>query len=148
MRQLGCKWHFQTVGAVERGARPLSEYEVSALGLALMTTRDVLALPPPNVALVRFGEQQIPAQRLSIIDDSVSWDGDDIKVTPPTVQYRGIELRLAKEQDAQTRAAIEAYRWELRRAPGEGADDDHEEAPAGESQALDIPVRRLAESED
>ena len=114
MRQLGCRWHYQTVGAVERGERPLSAYEVPALAACLGTTPDALILPPPDVPLVRFGDQVIPSQRLSIIDDSVSWDGDGIKVTPSTETYRPADLR----------AAVLAVREELRRQGG-GEGQDH-----------------------
>jgi hypothetical protein len=95
MRLLGARWHFQTVGAVERGERPLSAFEVGALALVLQTTPDVLYLPPQNAAQVAFGDQVVPAQRLSIVDDSVSWDGDDLKITPPTEHYRPADLRAA-----------------------------------------------------
>ena len=113
MRRLGAKWHFQTVGAVERGERPVSLYEAAALALALDTAFDVIALPPAGQALVAFGDNVAPAQRLSIVDDSVQWtgpDGEDIKVSPPSVVYRDFELRMAKEQDPATRAALEAFR--------------------------------------
>jgi transcriptional regulator with XRE-family HTH domain len=113
MRQLGARWHFQTVGAVERGERPLSAYEVPALAFALWTTLDVLMLPPPDVQLVTFGDQPVPSQRLSIVDDSVSWDGDDIKITPPTVQYRPGDLRIV----------VDAVREQLRRQGG-GEDEE------------------------
>ena len=93
MRQLGCKWHFQTVGAVEREDRPVSAYEIPALAMALQTTTDVLMLPPPDVQAVAFGDAQVPSQRLQINDESVSWDGDQIKVSAPTEQYSPAALR-------------------------------------------------------
>jgi len=125
MRQLGARWHFQTVGAVERGERPLSAYEVPALACVLGITPDVLYLPPAGMPLVAFGDQAVPAQRLSIVDDSVSWDGDDISVSAPTETYR----------PADVRAVVHAIREELRRHPG------------GESGwAEDIPVRRPGKS--
>jgi transcriptional regulator with XRE-family HTH domain len=108
MRQLGTRWHFQTVGAVERGERPVSAYELPALAMALGTTSEVLMLPPPDVALVGFGDEAIPAQRLAVLDDSVSWDGDHLKVTPPTEQYSPAALR----------AAVHALREDLRRQGG------------------------------
>lgn len=115
MRQLGCKWHFQTVGAVERGERPVSAYEVAALSLALSTIRDVLELPPSSEAEVTFNGHIVPSQRLSTVDDSVTWDGDELKVTRPSVVYRPADLRIAREQDAETRAGLEALRGQVRR---------------------------------
>jgi transcriptional regulator with XRE-family HTH domain len=105
MRLLGCRWHFQTVGNVERGDRPLSAYEVAALAIVLGTTAEVLILPPPDVPLVSFSEQVIPSQRVAALDDSVSWDGDTIKVTAPTETYRPVDQRRA------AMAAMEAA-WE------------------------------------
>jgi len=77
MNQLGFTWYPQTVGLVERNQRPLNADELIALAFALETIPDVLYGPPPDVAYVLFGEERIPAQRLRIIDDSVSWEGDD-----------------------------------------------------------------------
>jgi hypothetical protein len=108
MRQLGCRWHFQTVGNVERGERPLSAYELAALAAVLGTTPEVLLLPPSDVQLVAFGEQVLPSQRLAALDDSVSWDGDDIKVTAPTEIYRPAELR--REAITAMEAALEKIR--------------------------------------
>ena len=93
MQQLGFHWYAQTCGLVERNQRPLEAAELAALALCLDTTPDVLALPTGDVQLVTFGDVQIPAQRLLIIDDSVSWDGDELKITAPTVQYRPAEQR-------------------------------------------------------
>jgi 8-oxo-dGTP pyrophosphatase MutT (NUDIX family) len=115
MRQLGCKWHFQTVGAVERGERPISAYEAAALTLALVTTRDVLELPPSSEVEVTFSGHVVPRQRLRIIDDSVAWDGDTLRVTQPSVLYRPADLRIAREPDAEARAELEVLRDQLRR---------------------------------
>jgi len=126
MNQLGFGWHQQTAYLVERKNRPLLASELAGLALALETTPDVLALPPPGMASVQFGDQRIPAQRLSIVDDSVSWDGDMISVAPPTVLYRPGDLR----------AVVDAVRAELQR-PAE------ERATSQESgDAEDIPPRR------
>jgi transcriptional regulator with XRE-family HTH domain len=88
MNHLGYSWYPQTVGLVERNQRPLLADELAALALALETTPDALYLPPPDVPAVLFGGYSIPAQRLSVMDSSVSWDGDKITVTPPTAAYR------------------------------------------------------------
>jgi hypothetical protein len=81
MRVLGYRWYPQTCGLVERNQRPLLADELAALALALETTVDVLALPPPGVTAVLFGDQPIPAQRLSVDDDSVTWEGTTLKIS-------------------------------------------------------------------
>jgi transcriptional regulator with XRE-family HTH domain len=127
MRRLGARWHFQTVGAVERGERPVSLYEAAALALALDTSFDVIALPPAGQALMAFDDNVVPSQRLSIVDDSVQWggkEGEDIKISPPSVVYREFELRMAKEQNPQTRVGLEALRDELHQAQPPGEDED------------------------
>jgi transcriptional regulator with XRE-family HTH domain len=134
MRQLGHDWYQQSAGATERGDRRATAEEVAALAFCLDTTPDVLLLPPPGVAVVLFGDERIPAQRLSIVDDSVSWD-DDIKVSRPSVAYRPYELR----------TAVHEAREETRRqadSPNEGG-PLQDEAP--EAWAEDIPPRRPGE---
>jgi hypothetical protein len=118
-----------TIGAIERGDRRVTAWEVVGLALCLETTPDVLVLPPPEVRQVRFGEHLIPAQRLSIVDDSVSWAGSDLKVTPSTEVYRPADLR----------QAVWAMREELRRleagettlAPMQPGDLAAEDLPTG-----------------
>jgi 8-oxo-dGTP pyrophosphatase MutT (NUDIX family)/transcriptional regulator with XRE-family HTH domain len=126
MRDLGHDWYQQTAGATERGDRRATAEEIAALALCLDTLPDVLTLPPPNVAVVLFGEKRIPAQRLSIVDDSVSWDGDDIKISRPSMTYRPYELR----------AAAHEAREELRRQAGGATSLE----PGADAE--DIPVRR------
>ena len=97
MRQLGYGWYPQTCGLVERNQRPLLADELAALALALETTPDELALPSPGVTAVLFGEQPIPAQRLTVDDGSVTWDGDMLKVsqgtgTVPQATLRALRL--------------------------------------------------------
>ena len=97
MRRLGCRWHFQTVGAIERGERPLSAYELAALAVVLDAEPAQLALPPPGVTTVLFGEQPVPAVRLSVNDGSVIWDGDTLKIgedagTVPQAALRALRL--------------------------------------------------------
>ena len=79
-----------------------------------MTTRDVLELPPSSEAEVAFNGHVVPSQRLITVDDSVSWDGDELRVTRPSVVYRPADLRIAKEPDAGTRAGLEAVRDQVR----------------------------------
>ena len=88
MNMLGFHWYKQTTGLVERNQRPLTADELMALALVLNTTPDELYLPPPDVHSVLFGGYAIPAQRLSAVDGSVSWDGDKITVTPPAAAPR------------------------------------------------------------
>jgi 8-oxo-dGTP diphosphatase len=95
MRALGLDWYPQTCGLVERNQRPVFYRELPALALCLETTVEVLALPPPDVAQVVFGEHQVPAQRLSVVDDSVTWDGDTLQVRQPAVRYRPGDIRRA-----------------------------------------------------
>jgi hypothetical protein len=86
MRQFGYGWYPQTCGLVERNQRPLLAGELAALALALETTPDQLALPPPGVAVVLFGGQPIPAQRLSVDDGSLTWEGDMLKISEGMVR--------------------------------------------------------------
>lgn len=118
MNQLGYRWYPQTCGLVERSQRPLLADELAALSLCLETTPDALALPPSNVTLVAFGDQVIPAQRLTLVDDSVTWEGDVIRVTQPSVQYRPLDQRLAamRARDPQLAARLADYGEEVRRA--------------------------------
>jgi transcriptional regulator with XRE-family HTH domain len=82
MTALGWRWYRQTASEVEAGKRRLVAEEMLGLAIALETTVDVLTLPPPGTALVSFGDHVVPARRLlSVIDNSVSWDGDDLKIT-------------------------------------------------------------------
>lgn len=94
MRQLGERWHYQTVGAVERGVRPLAAQEIPALAMALGCGIEELMLPAPNVEQVMFGDQVIPASRLSAVDGSVAWDADGTisVVTGPTGRYTPEQL--------------------------------------------------------
>ena len=81
MNALGFAWYQQTVGLVERNKRPLGADELSALALVLETTPDQLYLPPPGVPSVLFGGQVIPARRLSVVSNSVTWTVDHFTVS-------------------------------------------------------------------
>lgn len=135
MRQLGHDWYQQTAGATERGDRRATAEEIAALAFCLDTTPDVILLPPPGVAVVLFGDERIPAQRLSIVDDSVSWDGDDIKVSRPSVAYRPYELR----------AAVHEAREEIRRQADNPSEGGAPQDDISAAQAEDIPPRRPGE---
>jgi transcriptional regulator with XRE-family HTH domain len=129
MRQLGYAWHPQTVGLVERNERPLLADELAALALCLETRPEQIALPIGDERLVTFGDVQIPAQRLWIDDGSVSWDGDDLKVTPPTVQYRPAELRQTVWAMREMIRQVETGETTL--PPPEPGDLDAEDLPPG-----------------
>ena len=109
----------------------------------LGTTAEVLVLPPPDVPLVSFGEHVIPSQRLAAIDDSVSWDGDDIKITAPTEVYRPVDLR------REAIAAIEGALGKLRQveagestlAPAQPGDEFARPAAAGGAQSHQMSER-------
>jgi hypothetical protein len=88
-----------------------------------------------DVSIVVFGDQQIPAQRLRIIDDSVSWDGDTLKVSAPTVQYRPTEVV----------TAIHEAREKLRRQATPGDESHHEDEPGTWTE--DIPPGALERTE-
>jgi len=118
MQRLGfTQVHAQTVGAIERAERRLTAEEIAGLSLVLGTTVAGLVLPPPEVGpfVVFPSGERVPAQRLSIVDDSVTWDGDTIRVTPPAVAYRPIDQRLAAMQDPGERARLAEYAEDLRR---------------------------------
>jgi transcriptional regulator with XRE-family HTH domain len=86
MRQLGYRWHFQSVGAVERGERRLTAEEVLALSLALEVTMDDLMLAPRDGQWVALPGGQViglPAgRRLPYPPEWASaWDGDQSKLS-------------------------------------------------------------------
>jgi transcriptional regulator with XRE-family HTH domain len=126
-----------TIGAIERADRRATASEIAGLALCFETTPSALVRPPlAEVRQVRFGDHLIPAQRLWDLDDSVTWDGNDLKITPPTVQHRPVDLALADEQDPRIRAVIKAFADELhRREPGEYAP-----LQPDDQTALDLPA--------
>jgi hypothetical protein len=89
MNDLGHHWYPQTAGLVERSQRPLYADELVALALALDTTPGVLALPPDGMQSVLFGGYAIPAGRLSAVDGSTTWFGNELRVHPRTQRKRG-----------------------------------------------------------
>jgi transcriptional regulator with XRE-family HTH domain len=117
MRALGfTQIHGATIGAIERADRRVIAEEIAGLALCLGTTPSQLVRPSlPEVRQVRFGDHLVPAQRLWELDDSVSWDGNDPKIGPPTVQHRPVDLALADEPDPRVRALIRDLADALRR---------------------------------
>lgn len=85
MRALGFGWHPQTVGAVERGERPLAAEEIVGLSLALVTSIAALMIPDPNIDFVVLTDGKVvPAAyfnrsvlEMRNLGDVVSWTEDD-----------------------------------------------------------------------
>jgi transcriptional regulator with XRE-family HTH domain len=95
MRALGFESIYpQTIGTIEREERQVSAAEAVALAFVLGTTPEVLLTPPPDVQAVLFGGQAIPGQRFRVVDDSVSWDGDDLMVSEAMSGYSPEQLRV------------------------------------------------------
>jgi transcriptional regulator with XRE-family HTH domain len=93
MRALGYRWHFQTVGAVERGERTLAANELLGLSLALETTLDDLLLPPiaGQYAVLPGGQYiGLPAGRRlpRPADWESAWDGDESRLSTGPIQDR------------------------------------------------------------
>lgn len=130
MRRFGFDWYQQTVGAVERGDRRLSAEEVAALAFCLRTRLAMLLEPPPDVALVVFPSgEQVPAQRFTVDDESVTWEGDDeLRISLTTAArtedaYLEEYLRERRDPDAaELRRELAALREILSRLP-----DDREQ---------------------
>jgi transcriptional regulator with XRE-family HTH domain len=136
MNQLGFTWYPQTVGLVERNKRPLDIAEVCALALCLDTRLDLLVLAPLDVEQLTFGEHQVPAQRLIGDDGSVVWEGDELTVRPPAVQFNPLDLRMAAEPDQRVRAGVYALREQLGQ---EASSDPALTGPqSGEQSAVDL----------
>jgi transcriptional regulator with XRE-family HTH domain len=99
MTRLGYRWHFQTVGAVERGERRLAADELLGLSVALETPMSVLVYRSPQdeelVSLPSGLRVALPeARRRPDEPASLLWDGDDA----PKITY-GEEID-AKDQDS------------------------------------------------
>jgi hypothetical protein len=77
MRRVGWRWYPQTVSEAEAGRRAIRAEELLGLAVALETTPWALMAAPRDLAAVALPSgDQIPAQRISVIDDSVTWDQD------------------------------------------------------------------------
>jgi hypothetical protein len=83
-----------TIGAIERSARTLGAVEIAGISLCLNTTVSALMLPTLEAGstVIFPNGDRVPSQRLAIIDDSVSWDGNTPKITPPTETYRPADV--------------------------------------------------------
>ena len=82
MRRAGWRWYPQTVSEAEAGRRAIRAEELLGLAVALETTPWALMAAPRDLAAVALPSgDQIPAQRISVIDDSVTWDDDELRVS-------------------------------------------------------------------
>jgi transcriptional regulator with XRE-family HTH domain len=93
MKALGYRWHFQTVGAVERGERHLLAEELLALSLTLGTPLDDLLLPPVDGQYARLPAGRLiglPASRRmpNPADWESAWDGDESILSTEPIQER------------------------------------------------------------
>jgi transcriptional regulator with XRE-family HTH domain len=108
MTAQGWRWVSQIVSEIEQGRRAVRADELLGLALALETTIAALTAAPPDAHAVALPSgQQIPAQRLAVLDDSVTWT----KANKPRVS------------PATAAGAEAAYLRELVQAPLPGYDE-------------------------
>ena len=135
MQALGFKWRYQTLSQVERGERSLGADELLGLTVALKTTAAVL-FQAMTAAVTFPSGVTVTAQRLSIIDDSIDWDGNQ-PLTAATGARSPLEMRAGELRDQAD--FLENYRDTVKnrtetRQPAPGADPGED--------AIDIPPRR------
>jgi hypothetical protein len=132
MQAFGLRWHYQTVGAVERGERPLTAEELIWLSICLVTTPAVLVQPQSDAFTSPSG-LEVPAQRLSNPSDgTVTFDGNVPKISPGRMPLP--EQRFA-EWEALIEYAMEVRRRALQEEGGSAGSQD-------ETGVVDIPPRR------
>jgi transcriptional regulator with XRE-family HTH domain len=136
MQAFGLKWHYQTVGAVERGERPLTAEELCWLSICLQTTPAVLIQPQSDVVTSPSG-LEVSAQRLSTNDDSVTFDGNAPEIDPEHSRMPLPERRFAELEDLIEYARD--VRRAARREPQEAGEPGKREK---QEDAADIPPRR------
>ena len=124
MRALKVPWYPQTVSEAEQGRRAIKAAELLPLAVALETTVWALTSAPPGMAAVTLPSGEvIGAQRITRIDRSATWEGNQLKVAPLSRQEPLIESLIA-ERLAEAEV-LAAYRDDLRRqAAGDSHDDD------------------------
>lgn len=117
MRAQKVPWYPQTVSEAEQGNRAIRASELLPLAIALETTVRVLISAPPDVATVTLPSGEvIGAQRITSMDRSTTWEGNQLKVAPSSRQEPLIESLIAEHlTDAES---LRAYREELRRQAG------------------------------
>ena len=140
MQAFGLRWHYQTVGAVERGERPLTAEELLWLSICLQTTPAVLVQPQSDAVTSPSG-LEVLAQRLSTNDDSVTFDGNVPKISSEPGRMPLPERRFAELED------LIEYAREVRRQARRGQQEEEgsqEEAGSKEETTgtEDIPPRR------
>lgn len=119
MRDLGVgQWRKQTVSELEAGRRAIRADELLPLSIALDTTVPVLTTLPVGVAAVTLPNGvPVGANRVVSNDQTFAWDGNRLKVAPPTRADPLIDALIAerrREGKTQEAAALEAYRDQLR----------------------------------
>lgn len=124
MREQDVPWYPQTVSEAEAGRRAVRAAELLPLAIALETTVWALtAAPPGTIAVALPSGEVISARRVVEVDESAVWDGNRLKVTPPSRRTPLIESLIAERR--REAEALEAYREELRRSEsGDSLDDD------------------------
>jgi transcriptional regulator with XRE-family HTH domain len=144
MQAFGLRWHYQTVGAVERGERPLTAEELLWLSICLLSTPAVLVQPQSDAVTSPSG-RRVRAQRLNTNDDSVTFDGNVpvISAEPgktPMPEQRIAELEHLAEHLAEYAREV---RRQAHREPAEGGEPQGEVgSQEGITGAVDIPPRR------
>lgn len=144
MRALGYGWYPQTCGLVERNQRPLLADELAALALALETTVDQLALPPPGVSVVLFGDQPIPAARLSVDDGSVTWEAGELKISEGMGSVPQATLRALR----QARTLAEHTGGEVSLAPPPSGEPEREPEPEPRTRVIKLGAEPSQETDN
>jgi 8-oxo-dGTP pyrophosphatase MutT (NUDIX family) len=112
-------WYPQTVSEAEQGRRAIKAAELLPLAVALETTVWVLTSAPPDVTAVTLPSGEIiGAQRVTRLDGSTTWEGNQLKVAPSSRQEPLIETLIAERlAEAET---LKAFREDLRNRAGTG----------------------------
>jgi hypothetical protein len=143
MQAFGLRWHYQTVGAIERGERLLTAEELLWLSICLQATPAVLVQPQADVVTSPSG-LGVSAQRLSTNDDSVTFDGNVPKISPEPGRMPLPEQRFAELEDLIEYAR--EVRRQARREPQATGGRTLAAPQPSDLDAEDIPVTRPAKS--
>jgi len=141
MQAFGLRWHYQTVGAVERGEKTLTAEELLWLSFCLRTIPAVLLQSTAAVVTSPSG-LEVPAQRVNSNDpDIVTFDGN-----VPVISAGPGRMPLPEQRIAELEHLVENLseyardvRRQSRREPGQGEGEPQGEETAG---PMDIPPRR------
>lgn len=131
MRAQGWTWYAQTVSELEQGKRVIRADEMLGLAVALETTVPALMTPPPvTAATVLPSGELVAASRVTEIGSSTAWDGNRLKITPPSSSASALDTLLAGRREELRR--LEALRDELHQAPPP-SEGDREDLTRAES---------------